>query len=185
MKILKWVGIVLLTLIVLGFLGFNFVLKPMTKKASPEDTIAYVKGDLNIDVFYCQPSKKGRDIFGGLVPYGQVWRTGANEATTFETNKDLLVGGKELPAGKYTIFTIPNENEWEVIFNNKMYSWGVAGFNGESPRKPEYDEAIVKVPVNRLGDVVEMFTMKIEDGENPELTMSWDQTQVNVPIQVK
>ena len=90
------------------------------------EVVTYTQGDLQLDVFYCSPSKKGRKIFGELVPYGEVWRTGANEATTFTTNKDLIIDGKKLVTGNlYSIWTIPEEDSWTIIFNNKMYNWGV------------------------------------------------------------
>jgi hypothetical protein len=94
-KILKWAGIVVGILAVVLFIAFKF-LQSNTKKASPEATAEFKKDGTEISVFYCRPSKKGRVIFGGLEPYGKVWRTGANEATTFTTNKDLAIGGKNI-----------------------------------------------------------------------------------------
>ncbi|MEM7186811.1 MAG: DUF2911 domain-containing protein, partial [Bacteroidota bacterium] len=134
-KILLWiVGI----LLVLGLL-FVFVARPIliknTKKHSPEVTQTYTIDDLEVDVFYSSPSKKGRVIFGDLVPYGEVWRTGANEATTFSTNKAVIIDGQELPAGDYTLWTIPGEEEWEIIFNSKMYPWGVRWQDSKAMRE--------------------------------------------------
>ncbi len=109
-------------LIVLGKLFYD---RYATKAYSPEETVTYEENSLDLEVFYNRPYKKDRVIFGGLVPYGQVWRTGANEATTFSTNEDLLIDGSTLEAGKYTLWTIPMENSWKVIFNSKMYPWGI------------------------------------------------------------
>src|SRR5438477_3957393 len=78
-----------------------------------------------IKMDYSSPRVKGRKIFGGLVPYGQVWRTGANEATTFITDTPLTVGGKDVPAGSYTIFTVPNEDKWTLIVSKKTGEWGI------------------------------------------------------------
>jgi len=181
-KALKWIGIVVASLAVLLFIAFQ-VLQSQTKKHSPEDTVELVSGDAEVSVFYNRPSKKGRQIFGELVPYNEVWRTGANEATTFTTNKDLMVDNQTLPAGTYTVWTIPEEDSWAVIFNDKMYSWGVS-FGGVASRDPEADVLKTMVPVEQLNEVVEMFTMTLE--QNPmALTMSWDQTRVSVPLQVK
>src|SRR5206468_358854 len=76
-------------------------------------------------VDYSSPRAKGRKIFGGLVPYGEVWRAGANEATTFVTTADLMVGGSHVPAGSYTIFTIPNQDKWTLIISKKTGEWGI------------------------------------------------------------
>jgi hypothetical protein len=183
-KALKWIGIIVAALVVIMIIGFQ-VLKSQTKKHSPEDTAELVQGDTKISVFYNRPSKKGREIFGGLVPYNEVWRTGANEATTFTTNKDLIIDNQTLPAGEYTLWTIPDEDTWTVIFNNKMYSWGVSiSKGGAASRDPESDVLKTMVPVEKIEEVVEMFTIEMEKSPMA-LTMSWDQTKVHVPIQVK
>jgi hypothetical protein len=95
-----------------------------TKRPSPPATATAKVGKANITINYGQPSVKGREVWGKLVPYGQVWRTGANEATTFETDKDIKVQGKVLPAGKYGFFTVPGEKEWTIVFNKVPNQWG-------------------------------------------------------------
>jgi hypothetical protein len=180
-KFLKWTLIILGLLIAIGAIGMQ-VLKSQTKKASPEGTVAYEKNGLKVDVFYCRPSKKGREIFGGLVPYDVTWRTGANEATTFTTNKDLTIGAKTLPAGKYTLWTIPGAKEWKVIFNKEMYGWGV-DFNEKAQRKPESDVLEVAAIPEVLPEVVEMFTITVADDSVPTLVLDWDRTRVSVPLQ--
>ena len=94
-----------------------------TRPSPPAEAHAVI-GDRKVDVYYSSPAVKGRTIWGSLVPYGKVWRTGANEATVFETSGDLIIGGKTLPAGKYALFTIPGEKEWTVIFNSVWDQWG-------------------------------------------------------------
>ena len=182
MKILKWVLIILGALIALGFLAMP-LLKQQTKKASPEQTIDYNKGDLDISVFYCRPYKKGRTIFGELIPYGKVWRTGANEATTFSTSKDIKVNGQTLAAGLYTLWTIPDKNQWEVIFNSKQYGWGV-NFNAEPSRKAEADVLNVKIPVTPINTAHEQFTITVAEGDSvtTHMTLAWDQTSIIIPI---
>lgn len=159
-----------------------YTLNVKTKSYSPEDTVVFQKDDLELEVFYNRPYKKNRDIFGGLVPYGEVWRTGANEATTFETNKDLLVDGSLLPAGKYTLWTIPGEESWKVIFNSQMYPWGIT-LDKVASRLPQYDVLTLEVPVNRLYNSLEQFTIFFEEANDLVLMiLAWDQTAIQVPI---
>ena len=93
-------------------------------RPSPPAKVATEVGDLKLTINYSQPGVKGRTIWGDLVPYGKVWRTGANEASTIEVSRDCKVGGSMLRAGKYAIFSIPGENEWTIIFNNVPDQWG-------------------------------------------------------------
>lgn len=159
-----------------------FIFKTNTKSYSPEDTVTYEKGDLTLEVFYNRPYKKDREIFGGLVPYGEVWRTGANEATTFYTSNDILVDGSLLPAGKYTLWTIPKESSWKVIFNTEMYPWGITADQRPS-RLPEHDVLVVELPVTKLKAPVEQFTIKFTDAHDFILmNLAWDQTLIKVPI---
>ncbi|MBL7951838.1 MAG: DUF2911 domain-containing protein [Flavobacteriales bacterium] len=179
-KFLKGLLIGAVLLAVIGYFGFGYM-KSQTKKASPEEVATFQLDDATIKVDYSRPSKKGRVIFGELVPYGKVWRTGANEASTFETDKDIRVGGLPLAAGKYTLWTIPQATSWTVIFNNKMYPWGV-NYDGESQRDPAGDVAKVEVPVQQLPIVVEQFTIAVE-GAPQVLSFKWDQTMVSVPLE--
>ncbi len=180
---LKWILISIAALIGSLILAGK-IIQWQTKKASPEDTIKYDKNGLAIEVFYNRPSKRDRIIFGGLVPFGKVWRTGANEATTFATNRDLVIAGKTLKAGKYTLWTVPEEDHWLVIFNSKMYPWGV-NIDKIAQRKPDYDALQVKVNIEPQANVTEMFTIRIEDTPNMALSFTWDQTRVAVPVMPK
>ncbi|NJO03332.1 MAG: DUF2911 domain-containing protein [Bacteroidia bacterium] len=175
-------GLIVLAVIVLVlFVGFQ-ILKNQTKKHSPEATVEYADGDTKVSVFYCRPYKKERVIFGELVPYQEVWRTGANEATTFSTNRDLKFGGNTLPAGKYTLWTIPDKDDWTVIFNRKQYPWGV-NFSQKATREPEADVLQIKVPSEKRDEVVEQFTISFTTGANPTMDLAWDQTKVSVPFE--
>ncbi len=180
MKVLRRIVIIAAIVVGLLYLAFQFM-KTQTKKHSPEDTVEYVQGDLSLSVTYSRPYKKGRVIFGELVPYGEVWRTGANEATTFTTSKDLTIDGKTLPAGDYTLWTIPNQDSWNVIFNNKQYGWGV-NFSAEASRDPEADVVNVQVPVEKMSNVTEQFTIAFEDGEALKMTLAWDEVKVAVAM---
>ncbi len=178
--ILKIAGISFLV-----FAVIFFVVRYNTKAYSPEDTVTYTSGDLSLEIFYNRPYKKGREIFGELVPYDTVWRTGANEATTFKTNKDILVDGSLLPKGKYTLWTIPKEKSWEVIFNKKNYPWGI-DLNGNAYRDPEFDALIIEIPSNKLQKTVEQFTIYFEKANDfVFMVFAWDKTNIVVPIKVK
>lgn len=182
MRILRWVLIVLAVLIVAGFAAFPY-LKEQTKKSSPQTTATYSKNGLELSVAYSQPYKKGREIFGGLVPYGETWRTGANEATVFTTNRDLVINGKTLPAGEYTLWTVPNKDSWEIMFNDGTYGWGVSVMKGgKASHNPEEDVIVATVPVQNRNTVTEQFVIDFEDTDALMLTMTWDQTKVALPL---
>jgi hypothetical protein len=179
MKFLKWFLIILGSLLLMGFIAFKF-LQYSTKLASPESAVEYTANGLDLDEFYNRPGKKGRVIFGGLVPYDKVWRTGANEATTFSTNKALQIGEGTLPAGTYTLWTIPGATEWTVIFNKKMYPWGV-DWNRQASREAAHDALRIVVPVEAITTPEELFTIDFQP--NPlAMTLAWDQVRVSVPL---
>ena len=182
MKILKWLGIVLVVL----FLLFYFVGRPImikqTKKHSPERLATFTEMGYDLEVSYNSPSKKGREIFGGLVPYNTVWCTGANEPTVFSTKTDISINGKTLPAGQYSLWTKPSPEQWTVYFNTKIPDWGV-NFSGVS-WETEYDAAAVLTQVQKVDATIENFTISFERNEDqkPELIMAWDQTKIAVEI---
>jgi hypothetical protein len=179
-KFLKWAAIIIGSLAIVLFTLFKFM-QYNTKKASPEVTIEYKKNGKDISVFYCSPSKRGRIIFDSLVPYGKVWRTGANEATTFTTGTDLIIGGKALPAGKYTLWTIPGKDEWTVILNSKQYGWGV-DFNSVPLRESDADVLLAKVSPQIVSIPQERFSITFTDSDSLKMVLSWDNTKVEVPI---
>ena len=153
-----------------------------TKAHSPEDTVTYQKNDLKLEVFYNRPYKKERVIFGNLVPFNEVWRTGANEATTFETTEDILVDGSLLKAGKYTLWTIPMKDSWKIMFNTKMYPWGI-NLDEEAYRDPKFDALVLERPVEETETTLEQFTISFEDsGEFIDMTLAWDDVAVRSPI---
>lgn len=129
---------------------------------------------------YSSPRAKGRKIYGGLVPYGEVWRTGANSATTFVTDTDLTVGGKTVPAGNYTIFTVPNQDKWTLIINKKTGEWGI-------PYKYEADElARVDMKVSKTSSPVENFTIAFDQSGNQcTLNLDWENTRASAELAEK
>jgi Protein of unknown function (DUF2911) len=151
------------------------------KPASPPATAQCKFSDgKSITVNYSSPRAKGRKIYGGLVPYGQVWRTGANEATTFVTDTGLTVAGKDVPAGSYTIFTVPNENKWSLIINKKTGEWGI-------PYKYESDElGRVDMDVSKTSAPVENFTISFHEmGNGCHMYMDWENTRATVELTEK
>ena len=176
---LKKILIGLAVLVVILFVAFQ-ILKLKTKSSSPEVKQTYSVGTSKIDLFYCSPSKKGREIFGGIIMYGEVWRTGANEPTTFETDKNLVIDGKKLPAGKYSVWTIPQQESWTVIFNKEIPFWG-DNTDGKAARNDKTDVLQVIIPVEKLTTPQEKLSI---DVNNNALTIIWDMTKVTVPIVV-
>ena len=185
MKVLKWILAVLAVLILLFiFVGMPY-LKEQTKKHSPERTATYTQNGYDLEVNYSSPFKKGRVIFGELVPYDKVWRTGANEPTTFTTGTDIQIIDKPLPTGTYSLWTIPGKDSWEIILNDDIPDWGVTVTSGgrETTRKPANDVVTVTVPVQIQNPEAESFTIDFtEEDTQVWLQLYWDETKVKVPI---
>ncbi len=153
--------------------------EPVARRASP---LAIVNTRYNQTYFkltYSQPHKNGREIFGKLVPYGKLWRTGANEATEFTVTKDIQINGTLLPAGTYSLFTIPQEEKWTVIINREPGLWGSYNYNAS------LDALRFDVPVTEPPDgvIYEAFTIQLNQrNEVADLLISWDRTRVSIPI---
>jgi hypothetical protein len=177
--------LIILTILALGLLLYSvFVENIFSPRLSPKDSAEIALNDLKIKVEYNRPSKRDRDVFGALVPFDKVWRTGANEATTFETNQTLIIDGLELPKGKYTIWTVPMKDSWKVMFNSKQYDWGV-NEKMEAMWDPNYDAIELKVPAQKLDETVEKFTIAFDNKTgNLKLTMAWDNIFIEVPIEI-
>jgi len=137
-------------------------------------------GGKALTVDYSSPRAKGRKIMGGLVPYGQVWRAGANEATTLVTDADLNVGGTTVPAGKYTIFAVPEETKWTLVISKKTGEWGTA-YPG-----PSEDLARVDMKVSKTPAMVENFAIAFDkSGGGCTMRMEWENTRASVDISKK
>ena len=137
-------------------------------------------GGKTVTVDYSSPRAKGRKIYGGLVPYGKVWRAGANEATTLVTSADINVGGTAVPAGTYTIFVIPNTDKWSLVISKKTGEWGTA-YPG-----PDNDLARIDMKASILPSAVEDFTIAFDkSGESCTMHMDWETTRASVEIAKK
>ena len=133
--------------------------------------------DNYVKITYSQPQKRKRVIFGQLVPYGQVWRTGANEATEITTTHDILVDSVLLKAGTYSIFTIPQPDKWTIIINADVGLWGAYNYN------PQKDLWRFDVPVGTSDKIYEAFTIAFDHrNEVADLLLLWDKTRISIPI---
>jgi hypothetical protein len=149
-----------------------------TPAPSPTQTIKQEFGISNVELTYSRTNIRGRKVFGDLVPYGKLWRTGANAATRIKFSDDVKIGGVDVKAGDYVLYTVPTENEWEVVLNKGLGNWGIDGY------KQEEDVARVKVKSAKLNESQETFTMQFVNVKpsSADLLIMWDKTAVNVPI---
>lgn len=159
----------------LSFAAFSQVKMPAP---SPTQSIKQEFATGSIELRYSRPSMKGRKIFGDLVPYGKLWRTGANAATSIKLTEPVDIMGKQLDTGSYVLYTIPGTDSWEVIFNKGLKNWGVDGY------KESEDVLRVSVPVMKLKETRESFTMQFANvkPESCELMIMWDKTGIAVPF---
>ena len=150
-------------------------LKP---KPSPLDMRTYkFANDTYLKVIYSRPHKRGREVFGELVPFGKVWRTGANQATEITVTQPVWFEGHELPAGTYALFTIPEDGQWTVILNRDLGQWGSFNYREEA------DVLRVTVPTSATEEEYEPFTIDFEQQENSVvMVLIWDQTKVSLEI---
>ncbi len=174
MKFPRLVRLALATLLGLAIasLAWAQVLSP------PAETAATVGGK-KIQIKYSSPRMHGRKIMGGLVPFGQVWRTGADSATSMTTEANLEIGSLKIPKGNYTIYTIPQPNEWTLIISKELGQWG-------TEYHPKLDLGRAKMSVKTLAAPVENFKLEVtsQGGNTGLLTMTWEKTQASVPITV-
>ena len=149
----------------------------MNAQAKPASSKEVATGKINgadITINYSSPSVKAREIWGGLVPFNEVWRAGANEATTFETTKDIMVEGSKLPAGKYSFFVIPSAKECIIIFNKEAKQWGSGKYNEKE------DQLRVKVKPQVAKSSAEKLVYTIAKNK---MTLSWEKW--NIPVMIK
>ena len=168
----------LIFVVIIGWLVTAGVAQQMPKvRQSPLDMVTARHKDTYVKITYSQPSKRGREIFGGLVPYNEVWRTGANEATEITLTRDVFMNGVLLPAGTYSVFTIPEAIRWTIILNRDVGLWGSYNYN------PQQDVMRFDVVVQEIKEPQEQFTMKLDaNNDRAEWSMLWDGTKVVIPM---
>ena len=156
-----------------------FAQLPLKPRSSPLDMASIQYDDTYVKITYSRPHKNGKKIFGDLVPFDSLWKTGDNEATEITTNKKILIGSDTLHAGTYSIFSIPGQQSWTIIFNEKVGLWGDYRYDGK------YDVLRLEASVGKTDVIYEPFT--IEFGKkimkNTELYFIWENTKVIIPIE--
>ena len=161
-------------------LSLPFRVSPTPIIASPRDSVKAVFAGKTLTVNYGRPSARGRKIVGGVIPYNQIWRTGANEATTLSTEVELLLGGTTIPRGIYSLYTVPSKTSWRLVVNKEVGQSGLAYHQ-------HLDLARVKLQKAGLKDYVERFTISIE-GVSPNsgvLKLAWEKTSLSIPFTLK
>lgn len=151
----------------------------LERRTSPLSIAKVNHNDTYIKITYSRPQKEGRTIFGELVPFDKVWRTGANEATEITITEPIQFAGKQVEAGTYALFTIPQQKKWTVILNKDLGQWGAFKYNKSK------DYLRVEVPTQSTEKTVEVFTINFSKPADNKTTLSlmWDQTRVDIPIQ--
>jgi hypothetical protein len=160
------------------FLSENLLAQEALKpRPSPMYMTTIKHENTYVKITYGRPHKKERDIFGGLVPYGEVWRTGANEATELTTTGDILLAGNQVKAGTYSIYTIPQQDKWTIILNSALGQWGAYEYDKQK------DVLRFDVPVEKMDNTYEPFTIEFnQDNSDAFLLMMWDKTKVSIPL---
>jgi len=173
---MKFSAIALVSIAALSLAATAFAQEKDKRPSPPAEVTATLAGK-KITVNYSRPSMKGRAIFGGLVPWGAVWRTGANEATTFTTEADVVIGGLKVPKGEYSLFTIPTEKQWTLVLNKTAKQWGAFKYDAAQ------DLGRVPMTVTTASKPVEQFTIEmVPTGKQVTLKLSWDKTVASVGI---
>ncbi|HXE57241.1 MAG TPA: DUF2911 domain-containing protein [Gemmatimonadales bacterium] len=155
---------------------------PLASRKSPLDSISFMVGGREVKVCYGRPSARGRTMIGGdAVPYGKIWRTGANEPTTIHADGPITIAGVTVPAGSYSLYTIPGEREWTVIVNRSTSQWG---HESQYTKDIEAREAgRGKAAAERTNEHVEQFTIRAEpSGPGATLVLEWETTRVRIPV---
>lgn len=176
----NWIRMVVAVAVTLISISLHAQQQDKSKRPSPPGTAEVTLKGKAVKIDYSRPSMKGRKIFGGVVPYGKVWRTGANEATALTTAVDLTIGGTKVPAGSYTLYSFPTENSWKLIINKQTGQWGT-----------EYDEkqdlARVDLKTSKLDKPVEQFTISFEKtgDDSANLILDWENTRGSVAVKAQ
>lgn len=176
---MKYITLALALVAGIATTSFAQGLKLPAMSPTAKITQGFSTSDMTIE--YSRPSARGRKIFGGLVAFGEVWRTGANGATRVTFGEDVTIGGKAVSAGTYALYTIPNATEWEVIINKGVGNWGTGGY------KTEDDIARFKVKSSKVTNATETFLITIDDitFNTCNITLKWENTKVVIPVKAE
>ena len=178
-SILTELSLAVLTILCISTLSIAQERANEEARISPNATVSQTIGTTLVTISYGRPAVKGREIYGGLVPFDQVWRTGANEASTITFSDDVLVEGQKLKAGTYGLFTIPGEDEWTIVFNNVPAQWGAFDYDSSK------DALRVKVEPQKGRPIEQMMFYFQDVTENSgTVVLHWDETKVPFTIEV-
>ena len=176
--------------------------KPMAEPAdvaarpSPYDSVRITIGERAAQVCYSRPSAKGRVVFGGIVPFDSLWRTGANEPTILHLPFDAEIAGLDVPAGHYSVYTVPSQGQWQLVINRSTSQWGITldaprpdgGVNRSAYTAEVAAQELGRAPISADSiDLVEQFTIRAEpaNGDASALLLEWERTRVRIPVRVK
>lgn len=169
----------LVSLMGFGLLAGVALAQDEKKPASPHESTKAVVGGKSITITYGRPYVKGRNVWAGsLAPYGKVWRTGADDATTITTEGDVMLGSLHVPAGTYSLFTIPGEKEWTLVLNKVAKQWGAYNYDEKQ------DLGRAKMAAKKLGSPVEQLTISVQPGKGNMgvLKIAWSDTEASIPV---
>lgn len=166
--------------LLINFSLFIFAQQYNVPAVSPRQVVEQQFSITKISMDYGRPAVKGRVIFGDLVPFGQVWRAGANEATKITFGQEVLFGGQKVKKGTYALYIVPQEKEWKIILNKGVNNWGAFSYDAKD------DVASTTVPVKKMNEKMERFTINFEDitDEKLNLVFEWDKTRADVPVEI-
>ncbi len=167
-----------LTAVICWYTTETYAQEALKPRPSPLEMVTLKYGDVYVKITYCRPHKRDRKIFGDLLPFGEVWRTGANEATEITITGSVKLNGQTIKPGTYTLFTIPDKDHWTIILNSELGQWGAYNYN------PKLDIVNFQVPVSTTSEIFEPFTIAFEQkAKSAVLVLMWDKTKVSIPIE--
>ena len=168
------------TFLLLNFSLLVFAQQYNIPAVSPRQVVEQQFSITKISIDYGRPAVKGRVIFGDLVPFGEVWRAGANEATKITFGQEVLFGGQKVKKGTYALYIVPQEKEWKIILNKGVNNWGAFDYDAKD------DVVSTTVPIKKMNEKMERFTINFEDitDEKLNLVFEWDKTRADVPIEI-
>lgn len=168
------------TFLLLNFSLLVFAQQYNIPAVSPRQVVEQQFSITKISIDYGRPAVKGRVIFGDLVPFGEVWRAGANEATKITFGQEVLFGGQKVKKGTYALYIVPQEKEWKIILNKGVNNWGAFNYDAKD------DVVSTTVPIKKMNEKMERFTINFEDitDEKLNLVFEWDKTRADVPIEI-
>jgi len=168
------------TFLLLNFSLLVFAQQYNIPAVSPRQVVEQQFSITKISIDYGRPAVKGRVIFGDLVPFGEVWRAGANEATKITFGQEVLFGGQKVKKGTYALYIVPQEKQWKIILNKGVNNWGAFNYDAKE------DVVSTTVPIKKMNEKMERFTINFEDitDEKLNLVFEWDKTRADVPIEI-